>query len=473
MNKLKLFLKTLTVYFVGNVLSRLINFFMLPLYTNKLTPDQFGTYDLNMTILNLVLPIIFMQIWDGLYRYGFEKKEPNEKYSIVSNSYFFWCLSLILYTIVYLSTGRLFIVQDSILVFLVGLSTAANYQYIYIARAFLKNNLFVISGIINTLLVAVLNIVLITVYNLGLKSLYISSIAGFVIQALIIELFLHPIKSFRFSHVDRNIIRQMLKFTIPLSFTTISYWLLDGYTKLSISAYLGTYANGLYAVASKFSLIITLFVMIGQFAWNEMAYIIADEDEHAAKYEMGIKYIFIIAVIGSSALMLVIKIIFPLFVSDIYKEALLLIPFSLIGITANAFANFLSILFLAEKKTKWILIITLIVAVLNVVMQLSSASLLGLQGFVALLCLSFLILAALRLYTTKKILKINFSSKNYLYLFALVFSVLIFYFVNSYIVMCLYIVLLGLLLTYSLRDLLSIIVGQKKLIKKKKSYCEN
>lgn len=461
MNKLKIFLKTSITYFVGNVLSKLIGFFLLPLYTNKLAPDQFGSYDLSITVLAFVVPLVFIQIWDGLYRYGFEKESIKEKYCVVSNSYLVWFISLILFTIIYIIINNLFVIQDCFYIFLYGLSMAANYQYFYLARVFLKNNLFVISGLINSIIVASLNIVLITVFDLGVRSLYISSICGFVVQILIIEVFLHPIKSFKIKDVNKNSIIQMIKFTIPLSFTTISSMLLQGYTKISISTQLGTYSNGLYAVANRVSSIMTIFITIVQYAWNELAYIIASEVDSKHKYEVGISYIFKIAIIASSALMLVIKIAFPYFISDAYREALFIIPLTLIGITANAYANFLSILFLAEKQTKWLFLTTLFVAVINVTTQLVFTSTIGLQGFVTILCLSYTLLAGFRIFTVRRTLKINFFKLNYLYMAILLATVLIFYYIESLIIMVLFIVSLGLLLIYILRKLLKQMLNKK------------
>ena len=45
MNKLKRFLSTTLVYFIGTVLSKLVSFLLLPLYTGKIPPTEYGSYD--------------------------------------------------------------------------------------------------------------------------------------------------------------------------------------------------------------------------------------------------------------------------------------------------------------------------------------------------------------------------------------------------------------------------------------------
>ena len=69
MNHKKRFFKTASIYFLGNVVTKLISFFMLPLYTARLSPASFGYYDVSISVLNLAVPILFFQIWDGVFRF--------------------------------------------------------------------------------------------------------------------------------------------------------------------------------------------------------------------------------------------------------------------------------------------------------------------------------------------------------------------------------------------------------------------
>ncbi len=59
MNRLKRFLQTALTYFIGNILSKLITFVLIPIYTNKLTPSEYGNYDLVITIITLFVSVAF------------------------------------------------------------------------------------------------------------------------------------------------------------------------------------------------------------------------------------------------------------------------------------------------------------------------------------------------------------------------------------------------------------------------------
>ena len=56
---LKRFFQTSIIYFIGGVMSKIVSFLLLPLYTSYLSPAQFGQYDLAYTFINLIVPIVF------------------------------------------------------------------------------------------------------------------------------------------------------------------------------------------------------------------------------------------------------------------------------------------------------------------------------------------------------------------------------------------------------------------------------
>lgn len=465
MSKIKRFIGTSGTYFIGSILSKLIGFFLLPLYTSKLSPEEFGTYDLVVTILSFFAPIVFFQIWDGMFRFSFDKQKLNEKYSIISNSFLVLAFGLLIYSVIFGVTYSIYQFEFAWLTFFYGILIALQYQYTFIARAFLRNQLFVITGLMNSLVSASTNIILILMFNMGVESLFIATILGSIVQVLIIEIRLHPLRNFRFKELNKQLQIDMIKFSLPLCIASVSYWMLSGYTKVVISQQLGNYSNGIYAVATKFTSMITLVISVFQYAWNEMAYLMVKDENRVLKYEKSIEYIFRVVIIGSGVFMLLIKIIFPYLVNSTYNEALMIIPLSLIGVAANAFANFVGTIFMAEKKTRWIFRTTLISAGINIFCLWVFTPIWGIQGAVGALCLSFLAIAFFRLYAVRKIFSIRLSVSQLNYILLLVYAVYIFYIVNSTSMLLLNIIILCSIALYSFRDILLVLLKAIKLNK--------
>lgn len=62
MSKFKNFIKTAMVFLLGNVFSKMLSFLLLPLYTNKIEPEAYGQYGLVMSVLNVVVPVVYLSI---------------------------------------------------------------------------------------------------------------------------------------------------------------------------------------------------------------------------------------------------------------------------------------------------------------------------------------------------------------------------------------------------------------------------
>ena len=427
MGKAIVFLKTAAIYFIGNILTKMIGFFLLPLYTKRLLPSQFGEYDLIVALISFFIPVLFFQIWDGMFRFAFDKNEKNEKYNIITNSFFVFLGGLIVYSLIYSIIGEVFNFNFKWIIFIYGVSFALQYQYSFIARVFLKNKLFVFSGFMNSLISAISNIILIVGLGMGVEALYISAILGVVIQVVMIEIVVKPLNNLNIKAIDIDRIVKMIKFSIPLCVASISYWLLSGYTKLCIVNRLGAYENGLYAVANKFSIIVSLMVSIFQYAWNEMAYKMANDCNRIDSYKISIQYIFKVIIMGSAIGILGIKLIFPWFIDSSYIEALSIIPLVLIGVAFNSLAGFIGTIFMTEKDTKSIFITTIIAAFVNILCMNLFINLWELQGAVASLCLSFIILSFIRIIIIKKTLKIKSFNINIIYFVILLASIYIYY----------------------------------------------
>ena len=81
-------LKGTMVYMLGNVLSKLLQFVMLPIVTAVLVTSEYGYYDLVLTTISLVMPIITIQLIEAVFRFMFNSDEDGKKKIISTVSIF-------------------------------------------------------------------------------------------------------------------------------------------------------------------------------------------------------------------------------------------------------------------------------------------------------------------------------------------------------------------------------------------------
>ncbi len=462
MPKIERFIKTAGVYFLGNVFTKLLSFLLLPLYTNKILPDKFGEYGLVLSITNLIIPLFFFQIWDSVFRYSFDYQEDDSKYKVISNGFIIMILGIFTYSIGFWILTSYVILNYKFLVFLYSIGIGFQYFYSVVARSLYKNSLFVISGCFNSGIMLFINVILIVFFNRDIDALYLSATIGILIQIIIIESKVKPLRKFRLKDIEFRLIKDFIYFSFPLSLSTMTHWLLNGFTQLAISVQIGPYANGLFTVVNKFSTMLVLLVKIFQFAWNEMAYILSNDKNKNYYYKKSVTEILKISILGTSIFILIVKLIFPYFVGSEYQNALNLVPIVMVGTMFNVYSGFLGTIFLANKNSNKLFVTTLISSVLNVVGLFILIPRWGLLGAVISLCFAFIVGAGTRTIMMSKTEKISLDKSSYYPLLQLGFSMVIFYYVENTLML---ILLIALNILFSIIWLRGIIAILFKIIK--------
>lgn len=453
MNKLTRFIKTSFVYFIGSVLSKLLSIFLLPLYTSRISPDALGNYDLYVSIVNLIAPLAFIQIWDGVYRFAFDSSDKEWKEKTITNGFVISIFGCIIYCILLGITLIWYPAIQSPLIYIYGILVAFQYLYTVICRVYLDNILLITSGLINTIITFGCNIFFIVYCNMGTDALFLSSIIGIVIQIVVIELKLNIISHIKRCYISILNMRDMIKFSLPLCINTISYWLLMGYTKVTITNILGASSNGLFSVANKFTVFVTLIISVFQFAWNEMIYLSVNEEKSEKLYGKGIHLILKLLLLGSAIFTIVIKIVFPYLIDRSYYDAYYIIPIALIGVAANSFASFAGTIFLSDKNSKRLVFTVMLSAIINVILSPISTSYMGLYGAISVLSISYLVNAVLRLVDLKNKYGIGFRLDILPSVILFIGSFFIYYLVDNIIILILLFCLFSILSIYILRSL--------------------
>ncbi|EMN7728224.1 oligosaccharide flippase family protein [Bacillus cereus] len=467
MNYLKQFIRTSGIFFIGNTLTKLIGLFLLPLYTLKINPEDFGYYDLTISLINLIIPIVFFQVWDSIFRFTFDYEKTRDKYVVISNGIAIQCFGLVVYTVLF------FVVVNSInydisykyLIFSQGMLYAFQYYYSFVARSFSKNTLLVATGLINSIVSIMGNIILIVLYDMGIEALYISYIVGTLLQIIVLEKKVKLARYFKISTISFSLMKKLILFSLPLCLATVSYWLLSGLIRLVISNKLGMYENGLYGITNRLSSVIVLIVNSFQLAWYEMSYSMGKEKDKKGYYKNSLNYILkVILYIGSISL-IIIKIIFPYMVAEQYYEALIIIPITFIGVLINSYASFASTLFLAEKDSSKLLMPTVISAVINIVGLGLLTDTFGLIGATLSLSIAFLVNSLIITTKLKKQYDISLEVPTLLGgLASLIVSTLVFYYFEG-IYLIIFLLLLAVVVIYIFNDILMILFKLLKSIK--------
>ena len=257
------------IYVVFNVLQRAINFFLLPLYTIYLTPEDYGITNVLISVSALLTFLFTLSLQSASARFHYKyirdkqlcKKIWGSNYLFIIFSSFFWVLIVCLsykYTLRYL-------IGDDIPFYpyaLIGiLNCAFSPIYLYFqtylqttqqAKFFVINNL---AFFLCQLFLTIFMVVFLQWKALGviLSQLIVNTIFGIY---AIIALRKHIIYSF-----SAKILKKSLRYSVPLIPHNLSGWLNGMLDRIFINKIINLASVGLYSIAFQFGSLINLITM--------------------------------------------------------------------------------------------------------------------------------------------------------------------------------------------------------------------
>jgi O-antigen/teichoic acid export membrane protein len=377
-------LKNATIYTLGAIITRGLLILLLPIYTRYLSPKDVGIIDLFAVIGSIINIIITLEITQAVARYYPEGKNEQEKSLYTSTAFWFTVSVYILYLIISISFSEYFTVLllDSIdyeVIFILAIFSVATNGIFYFTQNQLKWQIQpkdnFIASLINTLVLALVSIILL-VFGLKVESIFIGQILGNVISSFI-SIYLAK-GSYR-PKFSINKLYEMISFSFPLVFSGIAVFIATYIDRVAIKDLLGLEDLGIYGVAYRFASVAGI-IMIG-FQNSLMPLVFKHyKEQNTPKYISDIFNLFaILALFVISISILFSKEIVFLFTTEAFYRS-----YSLIGILVMA--NFFSNMYIfapgiwIAKKTKLVVLITVISAILNTVLNYTLIPIAGVIG---------------------------------------------------------------------------------------------
>ena len=408
-NDLIRFIRSSGIFFLGNILSKVISFFMLPIYTGYIAVEDMGYYDVSITYTNMVISIVFFEIWSAVLRYMYDRDTVDGKYRSAKSGGVIFAASAAIYTIGFVAVGLMAKISHWELIALQGLVQCMVSFYTFSIRGLKRNTDFAISGILSVLMNASMNILLIVYLHKGFTSMYYSYIFGAFVQIGYLELRTHLLRGILKATWDKVETKRMFLYALPLCVNTVAYWMMTGFNRLVINWTMGNAANGLLAVGNRFGTLVTLVTMCFTYAWQDLSFSRAkDESTRAKFYSKACNTYTRFLFCGMLLLIPMCHIAFNVMIRNpVYAESEATIPLFLLVGVLSAISTFIGNVFYAIKDTKTIFVSTVASALLNATIVFPAVNFWGLNGANIAASIGFLCNILIRTCILKK--KIRFS----------------------------------------------------------------
>lgn len=431
MNRERTLIKNTTLYMIGSFTSKFLGFLMLPFYTHYLSTDNFGYFDIINTTIILLLPLVTFEINDGLYRYLLDSETAEQKSEIITAAIASTIRNLSVFFIVFMITVFIFPIRYSFLVLPALISLILSDTWQQIARGLKQNMLYSLSGVVYTFVMLSLNVLLIAVCGMKIDALLYSNIAAGLSSFILIEWKLKVFKYIRITKTSKQLRKALIRFSLPLMPNAMNWWVINLSSRYLIFCFIGSEANGIYAVANKFPSILILVNTIFNLAWQESAIAEYSSEDKDRFYSKMFNIYMKLQLSSMMVLIPLTKILMQFMVDPGFYDAWKYTPLLYISTIFSSFSTFYATGYMVAKKTRGALTTSIVSVVTNIGLSVLLIPLFGLQAAAFTNAFAFLVMWVIRYYQIKKFFKIEIDFKVFIGLCISILVLIGMYYIQS------------------------------------------
>lgn len=424
--------KNTLIFTLGNIGSKVISFFLIPLYTNYLSTKQYGIVDLITTIATVAVPVITLNIGEALMRFGLDKDADHEQNTQIGS--FMLLLAAIIGLVIFPICGRITDVSNYAgYVYFYILSLAASQIYLCDLRGKEMLLKYSIGSILVTFLTAIFNIIFLVGMHVGIEGYLMAySLANFAtaIYALIAG---KGYRSFGFSRFDKKLMGQMAKYSFVLIPNTFMWWIMNSSDRIMVTAMVGAAANGIYAISYKIPSIVSTATNIFNQAWSYSA---IREENAIDEVEYNNRMLRMLTGGGMLVGIFILAITKPflrIYVAPSYYEAWKYTPFLVIGFVYMTVGSFIATSYTVHKDSFGFLFSGMTGAVINIVLNAILIPFGKVYGAAIATCVSYIAVFVFRYYHTKRYMNYNIHTPEFIIGSLLLFISSVCMFINNYV----------------------------------------
>lgn len=421
--------KNTIVIGIGTFLSKVISFFIVPLFSRWLSIADYGLFDLCNTMISLIVPIATISCGESLFRFLLDKDNKRGKIETITNAAIIYAAGLFVGICVAIPLCKYLLSLALLPAFVFYLVADTLYNYTAALLRGLKDTKgYALVGVYYILILALISFGLVRIAGLGLKGLVFSYGISFFLSACIGLYRCHLIQYIDFKMTNGLEIRRLLNYSLPNTPNSISWWIMQASDRTVVASILGTSFNGIYAVANYIPAICTTFFNAFHLSWQQ------DISERINK---GNPTPYINKVLNDSSLIIIsicncvlcgsflaFRFLFSSSYSGAYQHAAILVFAILLSFTSQFFGGIL----VGMKNTKALGSSTIFAATVNLLIDIVFIRSIGLYAASLSTLACYFVLFLERIYIIRKSFKIRFERQT-----ILLFFIFLYFFFTYYI----------------------------------------
>ena len=414
MNKYKYLFKNIGLLTLSSFATKLLSFFLVPLYTNILTTTEYGIYDLFNTTVGVLLPILTLNVQDAVMRFAMDSKSNRKAIISIAMKILLVANTVVAVgLIVNAAFGINSLVKDySVFFFLMFFMQSLSGVVTYYIRGIDKIADLSVSSVLVSAFTIGCNIVFLAVLHWGLTGYFLANIIGPLVQSLYLiarSRLIHD-TDLRADFSEEK--RAMLDYCKPMIANSVAWWVNNTSDRYVVIFFCGLAENGVYSVASKIPSILNIFQSIFSQAWTLSAVKDFDPEDKNGFFANTYRAYNCLMVLICSAIIVADKMLAHFLYAKDFFIAWKYVPLLTIAIVFGSLSGYIGGFFSAVKNSKIFAQSTVVGAVSNVVLNLVMTPFMGALGAAIATAVCYFVVWVIRYWHSKKFIKLKINLKR-------------------------------------------------------------
>ncbi len=385
---LKAIFKDMLKYAPSKIFGLFGNIAVVPVYTNLLSPSQYGVYVISLAVLSF-LCILFSD-WIGLSGLRFFRQNQLEgmvpKYIstlamiLASNLSVMFIVALIFRQKFY----EYFNISPKIFLFVLILiiPVAMRALLFQILRAQIKPGAFTITTIVNQILTIVIAVLFLKFTNLGAVSILAAMAISITLIDIILVFQTDILWLLKFEKPDFSTIKTLFIYGIPIAIASLSLWIINQSNKFITSHFHGLVDAGFVGVAYNltFPILMTLFAIITIAAYPRLINLYEEKTDVRPLISRLTGYYMLISLPIVVIMSLYAKDLIVLFANAKYYDAFILLPYLAFSAFFLSFTDYTTYQYHLSGKTYILTTLKVVSAIIGLVLNIILIKKMGLVG---------------------------------------------------------------------------------------------
>lgn len=412
MNKYQKLVNNTLIFAVGTLGAKLLSFVLVRLYTGCMSTEQYSTADLLYQAVNVLYPVVTFSMADAIIRFGLDKAYDNNKIYTAALTASAGGLLLLAVLTPVINCVNVF-KGWGLLLFVYCFFSSFKQLALNFVRARGLVKLFAFDGIMSTLIIVISNLILLLKFDLGVTGYICSIIISDALTLLGLTVIAELYKFVDFRRIDKQLLREMMKYSLPLIPTYILWWITSASDRWFVIDMISSHDNGIYSAAYKIPTLLLLVTTLFNQAWQMSAIENKDQKDLPDFYTRIYGAYSSVLFMGAAGLIMIVKPLTYLLVDNDpaknYVFAYHYTPILIIAMIFQCLCQFMSSIYSVRKKSMNSMLTSLVAAAVNIVLNILLIPRYGVYGAAVATAASYFACFMVRIFDARSCVKFNVS----------------------------------------------------------------